>query len=269
MSELEKSNSVATEKALGEPFGMEYQEDVLKTRRNLLLAGAAAVLVYAGNLQFGGMPPENPIIPFFGLALKGMTHATFLWCLFFAVIYLTVHFFWASIDAIAEYRLRATGARVLFMTGMKWGTDLVDAPIHPRQSTLYSWWLEAARPFDALPDLTQETTKKIGEMVASFEVLRANHDDPASQNLSNAIRGASEVVVMLGKMHSGLEAAGKVLSSDRIPVSLARFDRAFSRRAISQNLRWLVLEFGFPLLLGLAGGFLTLASLFPGLKFWA
>nr|WP_315471773.1 hypothetical protein [uncultured Rhodoferax sp.] len=78
MSELIEPNIEAAEKVLGEPFGMEYTEDVLKTRRNLLLAGAAAILVHAGNLQFGGMPPENPISPFFGLALKGMTHTTFL-----------------------------------------------------------------------------------------------------------------------------------------------------------------------------------------------
>jgi hypothetical protein len=88
MSNSQKSSSDPVEVVLGEPFAMEYQEDVLKTRRNLLIAGASAILIHFGNLQFGGGSPDNSISPFFGLGLKGMTHTTFLWCLFAAISYL-------------------------------------------------------------------------------------------------------------------------------------------------------------------------------------
>lgn len=57
------------------------------------------------------------------------------------------------------------------------------------------------------------------------------------------------------------------LSSERVKVSLERFDAVFRRRALSQNARWFVLEFGFPVVLGSAGIVCAFNGLFP--RWWA
>ncbi|MDR6890920.1 hypothetical protein J2X67_005468 [Variovorax sp. 3319] len=52
--------------------------------------------------------------------------------------------------------------------------------------------------------------------------------------------------------------ARAVVQSARVPASLRRFNGAFELFLRSQNLRWLVIEAGFPLLIGAGSIFLLL-----------
>jgi hypothetical protein len=49
----------AVEKVLGTPFGLEYQDHVLKTRRNLLIAGAVAVVFCLAGLKIEAPTPTT------------------------------------------------------------------------------------------------------------------------------------------------------------------------------------------------------------------
>ncbi|MCC7007150.1 MAG: hypothetical protein IT497_10990 [Ottowia sp.] len=143
----------AMEKTLGEPFSLEYQEDVLKTRRNLLVIGGLCILVKRGGLTVS----DHGSFSFFGIPLQGSDdlYRSFLLCLLFAALYLTSHFLWASVDAIKEYQLRQSATRTRYQTATMNNAVGIDAPVHPRQSTLYNWWLEEAGKIDYLPEQLQ------------------------------------------------------------------------------------------------------------------
>lgn len=248
------------EKNLGEPFGMEYQEDVLKTRRNLLLVGGLCILVWLADLKIS--PCENFSI--FGIPFQhGGSPLLLPMCLLPVILYLTIHFFWNSIDAIQEYRLRRTGTRTNYQTIAR-GTPIgTDGPIHPRQSTLYNWWLEEAQKFNDIPKLLQRQQESYSTAVATLETLCQRDKDPYSQNLNNAVTAANGAKKESFELKLKVEEMSKVFSSERIPVSLKRFDEAFHRHAISQNFRWLLIEFGVPLVTGL-GGCIAVITMFFG-----
>ena len=250
MNSVELDKYKEMEKILGEPFDMEYQEDVLKTRRNLLLVGGLCILVWQADLKIN--PSENFSI--FGIPFQhGGSHLLLPWCLFFVTLYLTIHFFWNSWDAIQEYRLRRTGTRTHYQTTGKLSSKGMDGPIHPRQSTLYSWWLEQAGNFDDIPEQLQRQQESYSTVVAKLETLCRRDDDPNNQNFQNALQAVNQAKSESWNLQLKIEAMSKIFSSERIPVSLKRFDEAFHWRAISQNFRWLIIEFVVPLVIGIVG----------------
>ena len=238
------------EKNLGEPFAMEYQEDVLKTRRNLLIASGLGLLVWWGDIKIN--PQEN--FSFLGIPLQAQEHHSGLAIgLLVTILYLIIHFFWNSMNAIQEYRLRRTGTRTEYQTIGRLSATGIDGPIHPRQSTLYNWWLEEAKKFNDIPEKLLQQQAAYNQAIEKLEKLCQQYDDPNSQNLRNASQAAGGAKKASEDLKTSIENAYQVFSSERIPVSLKRFDEAFNRHALSQNARWLCIEFGFPVLLGVSG----------------
>lgn len=253
MAEDIETKVKAMEKVLGEPFGMEYQEDVLKTRRNLLVVGAVAVGLNLSGLHLVQGVNGASISPILGLQLMGMTHSILL-KLFIAILgYLLVHFVWASWDAFGEWRLRLTGARTVFQTGSIWGRDGVESVIHPRQSTLYSWWSQQSKSFGELPEKLSASLDAFKSHIDQLEVLQQTAEDPLRTNLNNVLQTSGNATTQFTALVSQLQASIKTIQHERIPTSLARFDRAFAWNLISRNMRWIVLEFGFPTVVGLVG----------------
>ena len=72
-------------------------------------------------------------------------------------------------------------------------------------------------------------------------------------HLAQAIRLANATNVQLSQPATKVQDLQKVLVSERIPVSLKRFDEAFKFHSMNQNARWLVLEFGVPVVVGISG----------------
>lgn len=242
--------SIAMERRLGEPFAMEYQEDVLKTRRNLLIAGALGLLVSCSNIKIHTQAGFS----FVGIPFQGEVHHSVLAIgLLGTIIYLIIHFLWNSIDAIQEYRLRRTGTRTEYQTIGRSSATGIDGPIHPRQSTLYNWWLEEAEKINAIPEQLLQQQTAYNQAIDKLQKLCQQYDDPNSQNLRNALQAARGAKQASEDLNTSIENASQIFSSKRIPVSLKRFDEAFNRHALSQNARWLCIEFGLPMLLGIGG----------------
>jgi hypothetical protein len=66
-------------------------------------------------------------------------------------------------------------------------------------------------------------------------------------NATNTIGSTREDVV---KLERSITVARDTFSESRIPVSLRRFDGWFHLFLRSQNLRWLIIELGVPILVG-------------------
>lgn len=228
------------EKALGEPFAMDFPEYVRKIRNGLIITSVISVTLLLGGLHIA----EDS--SFFGLKFEGLNHEHILKALFFLNAYMFIHFLWCSVDSFQEWMLRVTGTRVTHITTARLAAEECDYPNDPRQSTLYNWWKDESRKISSF----QEPLERIENKLKAWEETVKNALEGKEPNVLNACTSINQVAEDIRKLKSSIENASKAIESQRIPVSLKRFDSCFQLFLRSQNLRWLIVEFGFPLLLG-------------------
>ncbi len=235
----------AVRKALGEPFASEFSDKVWKIRSHLVVASVISLFVGLAGLR---IEPGSTV---FGLRFAGLTDETVRSGLFWITVYLTVHFVWSSFDHFLEWRLRATGTKLSFVTTGKFASQHGDYPNDPRQSTLYSWWSVEAGKIGNLAGRATAIDQELHDWEAR---IRAQVCDthPNCMNITNAavsVAGVREKVIELTR---AVENASKALEAARIPVSLDRFDRWFKLLLRSQGARWLIVEFLLPIALNMA-----------------
>lgn len=243
MTEEEKQNAV--EKALGEPFSTEFQENAFKVRRNLLVFAFISLVVTMGDVKVGDK------VEVFGLSLENFSVALLQLSLLLVTIYHQVHFVWYCVDSFSEWRLHTTGTKLAFVTGFMWDNEDKDKSKDPRQSTLYNWWLQQTRGLGNDIPTAKDALQKLSEFEAILKT-REVADDKYHLNLHSSHKLVTEARADIAKNLAKMEAIEKTITSARIPVSLERFDRFFHLAKRSANLRWLLIEMCAPMLIGFA-----------------
>ena len=109
-------------KAMGEPFAIDFSESVRTMRTHLLIGSTIGLAAVFMGLK---IKPDSAV---FGLQFEGLTDAKITWLLLLVNVYLFIHFLWCSIDAFQEWKIRLTGSKVAFVTGMVWGHESVAIP---------------------------------------------------------------------------------------------------------------------------------------------
>ncbi|RZL93306.1 MAG: hypothetical protein EOP76_09575 [Variovorax sp.] len=241
----EKNSVEAVKEALGKPVLMEFSEATAKIRLNLMIAALITIAVVMLDVK---VSPTNTLL---GVTFEGLTTQNLKTGFLLVNVYMFIHFFWCAADSVQEWRLRITGTKVAFLTGAAWGTEGTDHPADPRQSTLYNWWLDQTRRFKDIDGAIVRMKDAIDALAAAVS--------PPSGPIAPELFAVSQLHSIKSDMQTlgqQLDAVRTTIESKRIPVSLERFDAAFSLFLRSQNLRWLVVEAGFPLLLGVCSIFL-------------
>lgn len=228
------------EKILGEPFAMDFSDYVRKIRNNLIITSIISIALLLGGLRIA------PDSTFLGLKFIGLDNNLILQTLFFLNAYTLIHFLWSSIDHFQEWWLRLTGTKVAHVTAARVGAVGADYPNDPRQSTLYNWWNDEARKISSL----QEPLNNIQIKLKKWEDTVTASLEGKDPNVVNACMSINKVGEDINKLKASVEQIGKSFESPRIPASLKRFDGHFQFFLRSQNLRWLIIELGFPLVLG-------------------
>lgn len=238
-------NTKAVEKALGEPFMLEFSETVRKMRTHLLIGGVVSLAAVLMDLTIA---PNTPV---FGVVFDGLTEGKILALLLAINVYLFIHFFWSSIDSFQEWRLRRTGTMVSYLTtiDLAFGNDELDFPPDPRQSTLYSWWRDRSKRLISLPQATDQIDSKITPMM---DAVISELNKGQTPDLVSWQREFMSIREQLKAIKDSLEDSDTLVAHDRISVSLERFDSAFKVLLKSQNIRWITLEWLVPLLLGVS-----------------
>lgn len=231
------------EKAMGEPFAIDFSESVRTMRTHLLIGSTIGLAAFFMGLK---IKPDSTV---FGLQFEGLTDAKITWLLLLVNVYLFIHFLWSSIDALQEWRLRVSGSKVAFVTGMTWGHESVDYPADPRQSTLYNWWVESAKGMTPIKQTLDQVDEKLGWVMKKMEDNLSLGQDPSLIAIQTANQ---EMTKSIRDLRSSMDKASELLTDARIPVSLKRFDRAFEVFLRSQNMRWLLLEWLFPIAVGMS-----------------
>ena len=234
------------EKVLGEPIFPDFSENVLRIRRNLLFVSFIVLIYKWYGLSFSGQ--------LWGLTIENINASVTDDILFLVLLYHATHFGWATWDHIQQWRIRLTGTRLAHQTGAIWGTDLADYPSDPRQSSLYRWWVERAGQIGNISGYMTELDAKVKRW---GDQMNSALTTESKINLNNAMHSLGEMTNAIHEMKGKVKEAAKVISSQRIPASLERFDNWFFRYQRSELARWFVLEWGLPILLGLSALSLT------------
>lgn len=239
--QIEEERLKAVEKILREPVAAHFSDQAWKIRTNLIIASSIALVMGLADLRI------TPASTFIGLQFEGLNNIVIRFTLAAVVVYLLVHFLWASLDTFLEWRLRITGTRSAFQTGSFFTSEHADYPDDPRQSTLYNWWSRHRAPMITnVGALMDDLKAKMKEWEKDIQAIREGKNDPYSHNLNHVIGGISQVNNQLAELGRKVEATKETITDDRIPTSLRRFDRWFQIFLRSENLRWLVIEFGAP-----------------------
>jgi hypothetical protein len=255
----------AVKDVLGEPVICEFSDNVLKIRNNLIVSSVISIYIVTAALYV------DPDSRFLGLKFGGLTDEAVRNGLFFLTLYLLIHFIWSAFDNFLGWRVRITGTRASFVTTAVLGSEHGDYPKDPRQSTLYTWWLMQAKDIGNIAIVVTQ----LEEQVQEWEVLlkneinaRANSqiiwsmvqgtmeasgsDDSydAPQTIAKSYTATSKLHKTIADLCQKIERTQNTISAYRIPVSLKRFDSWFKLLLCSQNLRWLLIEFLLPIILG-------------------
>jgi len=234
----------AVEKALGEPWLAQLEDDALKVRRNLLVASLISIGATVAGV---GIAVDSPV---FGFHLRHLTYDLLRLGMLLTICYLLLHFAWYAFDGLCGWRLRVTGTRQGFITAGTFGSDDLDYTGEFRNSTLYNWWKNKMGVLQHLGKFTAESDASFKELRAKIEGLMG--PEGIVQNTSTVLNSLNAVEAKLTSLESALTRAQETDDSARIRASLKRFDNWFQLWLRSQNLRWLVIDVGAPLVLGVA-----------------
>ncbi|QYY30320.1 hypothetical protein K2O51_23405 [Cupriavidus pinatubonensis] len=232
----------AVEAVLGKPVAAQLVDEALKVRRNLLIASLVSFFSVLGNIQ---VDPASTVL---GFKFTGLTPTMINVGLLSVTLYLLLHFGWYVWDSFVEWRLRLTGTRVAYLTGASFGSEHADYPADPKQSTLHNWWLQQSRGLQGIADMLVSVQKSMNDLAETVSADRASDAISGSTTLIQRIHSFS---ADLEAIHTSVKRVESIVQSDRIPVSLGRFDSWFRHFLKSQNMRWLFIDAGVPFLLGI------------------
>lgn len=228
------------EKALGEPVFIYFSDEVHRTRRNLVILTFIALAYKLSGAQIDSFHP-------LGIQFKNH-NPDFIDQAFFAfLLYSLVHFLWQSIDALQEWKLRLTGTRLVHVTTAISASPYGDYPNDPRQSTLMTWWKHEARKIGNF----RESAKELESTSTAFKAALEKAKSEESTDTSTIVRSISELNTKLTALSRQIGEAMETIESERIPVSLDRFEKAYKLFSYSQLARWLIIEWGLPIVLAI------------------
>ncbi|MCH7501112.1 MAG: hypothetical protein IH886_14100 [Nitrospinae bacterium] len=239
MASLDKNE---VEKILGEPIFIEFSDYIRKIRTNLLIVSFLSL-----GIQFFGIEID-PHSTLFGLKFKGFNNDVMIQGLLIINIYVFIHFAACSIDSFKEWMVRITGTKVAHVTAGKMVSEEGDYPSDPRQSTLYNWWKGQAGRIGNFKENLDSIEERLDEIAT--EIQNNGEGNISQQNLNNVTHPISNIKNTLHDLQNRIKVTNETFESTRIPVSLERFDQCYKSLLKTQNLRWLVIEFLFPLLVG-------------------
>ncbi|PHR53612.1 MAG: hypothetical protein COA44_15220 [Arcobacter sp.] len=230
-----KKERETIDKALGEPFAIEFTEYIRKVRNSLMFLSVLSLSIIIRDMQ---LDVSNS--SFFGLKFTGPSLSMeSIYTLFFGLnIYFFIHFLWLVHDNFLEWKIRLTGTHLIYKGGFASHTD-VEHLSDTRQSTLYQWWKNKTLRTKDHQNFFKEAEIRI-QALQDFNPTNAN----SVQQLNNLKKDIED-------LKNSITALNHTLSSERIPASLKKFDNYFKYMLQTQSLRWFLIEMSLPLILGL------------------
>lgn len=191
-----------------------------RVRRNLIATSVIAIVFVLGS---DGIDVSRS--SFLGLRFVDVNAMFLLAFMATCLFYFGVNFVWLLRDHLRENKLRLTGIAVPMARRASYASrnhELEPNVGSERQSTIYSWWKGIQRAVEWQKD----TMNRIEDLVQKEEL------NPAVNSINSLLEK--------------IEGQGQY-----IEFALRRYEEGFWLHQRSQLLRWIILEFLIPLILGL------------------
>lgn len=230
------------------PFIEDFPEYIERIRRNLLIFGFIAtaytlsgvIILDSGNIG--------------GVGFKNLTPMVINIILLILTTYHLSHFVWSAGNHLAKWRLKLSGlnGRVTlseFPAGKK-TTDL-------KETTLYTWWLKQAEIINGQLEWFRgakadfESLEKV--IYDQSKITEPHQSEYLSKKISDIDRRMTHLIT-----HPVLPAK---IDENEIDQRLKRFDKWFWGYQRSAIWRWILVEAGLPIALGLFGFVLLLSKI--------
>ncbi len=229
-------------KVLEEPIFLGYSDSVKKTRNLLLILSVISLFLIFGELKI------NSSSTLLGLKFDGLNTNIIYIGLLVLISFSSINFIWSSIDSFQEWQVRQSGTKKFNKSYNDiMYTDMDNSylsPNDPRNSTLYYWWSTQAKKSSDINISINDILKNNEEI---FKILNSGSD-----NEKNTYRFKfHDNFDKIDKIQKSFHILENAFNSEQIEQSLSKFDARFKTLLISQNLRWIILEFLIPIILSL------------------
>jgi hypothetical protein len=190
-----------------------------RIRRNLIVT---SVIAFFFVMASSGVDIKNS--SFAGIKFYDLNGDAVLVLILLSLIYFLVHFIWASSDYIKENRFRLTGVAIPMVRGgamFASDDDLEPNVDNARQSSMCSWW--------------QREKNRAIDYQRLIDDMKKNINNDKNEQAINALS------TRLNEMEN---------KASYITEALQRFESGFWKYQVSQLLRWTILDFGLPVIIG-------------------
>lgn len=226
---------------LGKPAGFDISESAIKVRKSLMAVSIALLCLVIAKIE------PNNTFTIFGVAFKGVTAEKIVIGGISVLVYSLTHFISYIVELLIEYRVRVTGARLAFQTGARAGSQYVDYPDDPKQSSLLNWWKSYALRLSVVEELADKVNADLEEIKSRIETIDEISRTP---EVAATAQLMGQVNANLINISSDLKISREVIMSPRIEVSLERYENWHKNLITLQGFRVVILEVMFPISLG-------------------
>ncbi len=233
----ESENQV--ELALGRPVFASPSTEFSRAKKSVVILSAALLFFEVNGVSVTDWT-------FLGLSLDGITNENIRLAALAVLTYLVLSYLWLAWDYVLELRIRITGSRIVFSSGSMWGSRERDETDDTKQSSLYNWWVQRSRELGSVRALVRQMQQQVDEWSQRCEdllekgIYNKETVDALAQNKEELRNTAQNI-------ERKMKASESIATSDRIAVSLRRFDNWFRCFNKSQLGRVVVFDFLVPL----------------------
>lgn len=221
MGKVSKTNQDKLKKLMSHPVFLTHDSNAKIIRAQLFFIASAAIFLTNTNIEIG---KQSSIL---GIKLDGLTTDHVFQIALILIAYQLIHFCWASWESLCEWRIRQTALETAGWGGSGLSIKAENQNEKVRQTTLYAY----------LVDIIDLDIRKVRSIMEDEQGITQE----SINGLTNSLNNIQESI-----------------NSERVRVSIVRFDKWYKMFYKAQNIRWLLLEFMLPVLLGLtATVFLT------------
>lgn len=172
-------------------------------------------------------------LSFLGITIKNITINDITIMLTAILIYLFINFIWMSWNRFIEWNIRRTGTSEKVIKNTKsFAEHSYEYPNDTKQASLYYYWVK--------------NEKNILELESKLKATNFNENEGKDLN-------------------KNLQQLKSILYDERIKASLEKFDETFCQKIKSENLRWVIFDFGLPGLVCLSSIILLLIKIKEGI----
>ena len=232
-------------KILKEPVLIEFSDSVRKMKANVIVASFISLFMTFGGIKI------DPTSTFFGLKFTGLSNDLIYSGLLVVIFYLLTNFVWCAYEALQEWEIRVTGAKGAFKRADKDDLDELVHPSYPadaRNSTLYYWWSTQAHKISDVKSYIDTANEKITEMESVVHGLREQGAN-LSHDTVNISSNVHPLKMEFESIKYSIKAIETTLAAEQLSSSIKVFDRRYKYFLKTQNIRWFVVDFMFPIAL--------------------